>query len=99
MSLISRKKAHRPFIDATEVARRIGCINAATVRTRRGITKDLTRYPIGRKIGYDQDEVEQLAQSIREQAEKEKARLERFFEPFKRHMAGEPYRRPLRRVR
>jgi len=86
MSLVHRKKQHKPFIDADEVARRIGCINPDTVRTRRGITKDLTRYPIGRKIGYDPDQVEALCQRIREQAERDQAARDRALAPFQRHL-------------
>ena len=82
--LINRKKAHKPFIDAHEVARRIGGISAKSVSNRTGITKDLTRFPLGGKFGYDQDEVEALAQSIRDQVEEEKKERSRLLEPYER---------------
>ena len=86
MALINRKKSHKPFIDAHEVARRIGGISAKSVQNRTGITKDLTRYPLGGKFGFCQDEVAALCERIREAGEKEKEARERAFEPFRRHL-------------
>ena len=88
MSLINRKKAHKPFLTSRQVAERVGGISAKSVSNRTGVTAGLTRFPLGVNggppYGYDQDQVEALCQRIREAAEKEMRARERAFEPHRR---------------
>ena len=76
MSLINRKKVHKPFLTARQVAERIGGISAKTVSNRQGITKDLTRYALGSHYGYDVDQVDALVERIRKEAEDQERRTQ-----------------------
>lgn len=72
----------KPFISAHEVAALIGVISVKSVKDRKGITRDLNRYPLAWKTtvtgerkpclyGYDPDEVEALKERVRAHAQGE----------------------------
>ncbi len=72
MSLLKRRK---PFITAKQVADRIGGYSPKSVTNGVGVFKRLTVYRLedGGRLLYDPDEVEQLIQAARRNAEQRHA--------------------------